>query len=1142
MNKRRPIQLALLYFMRISLVHAIITSASILCCHAFDSAGQGILERKVSISAENMKIRDILSEIEVKADVKFTYRPRLIESQKKVTLHVLESKLLDVLSDLFGASVDYRVIGNQIVLKRGITEEDESPDDEFKLSSDAMVFQVTGKVTDENDQALPGVNVLIKSSTVGTTTDTNGNFTIEAVDQSTVLVFSFIGYATQEIVVGSRSVINVKMLADIQSLEEIVVVGYGTQKKADLTGAIGSLRGSDIDISSKPVTSADQILAGRVAGIQISNRSGDPGAPIDVRIRGVGTAGVNSPLWVIDGVPIVQTTNITVNTASSAESNPLAGINPADIESIDVLKDASAAAIYGARAANGVIIVTTKRGKDGKASVTYDGYVGMGEARKKFDMLNVAQYIDVQSQLGRDYSQFSTLPNVDWQDVVFRNGAVTNHNISVNGGSPIANYFVGVGVIDQEGTQLGQDFLRYSIKANSDIQVGKKLKFGESLLLSSVDRSVQSEDATFAGFNAALNQPFFKVYDPAGVAGYNLETLPNRGAGGNSRNYVMRTDPDFSETTVTSRKILANLYGELEILKGLKYRISGGIDYNVGDGAFFQSARDFNGNNRASTLVQERPIELTTNFNQTLTYNTTFNRHSITVLVGHEETNFEFEKIRLQGRNLFNEQIRFASTGSGVAAANEADHWALRGYLGRINYSYHDKYLFTFNVRQDLSSRFSKDNRSQAFPSISAGWRISEESFFSKGEVFDDVKVRIGWGQSGNQFTGTNFSYLSTLQPTIFYVLGTGNQAVKRGLAPINFANPDLKWETSSQIDVGLDMTLFQGKVDVTFDYYNKITRDILIGFPVPYTSGFFLPTDVNLGEMLNRGIELSIQYQNSFNKIKYSFGGNITTVHNEVLELGSVPEIITGVGGASTHRTAVGDPIGSFYGYKTDGIFQNASEISAADPDLISSGRAPGDIRFVDVNNDNQIDSKDRTNLGSPIPKYYYGINASANFMNFDFSILLQGVGGQKVYNQARTSMEDLRSSNNFLTSTLDAWEGEGSSTRMPRLTDSDPNQNSRFSDRWIEDASFMRIRNLQLGYAIPSTNLESWTNGFVSRFRIYVGVQNLATFTDYKGYDPEVTRGFSFQKGETPLANGQDSGGAPQPRIYQVGWQVTF
>ena len=1142
MNKPRPIQLALLYFMRISLVHTIITSASILCCYAVDSKGQEILERKISISAENMKIRDVLSEIEVKADVKFTYRQRVIESRKKVSINVLESPLLDVLSDLFGSSVNYRVIGNQIVLKPGITEGAESSDNDFKPSPYDGVFPVSGRVTDEGDQPLPGVNVLIKNTTIGTTTDNNGNFTIEAIDQTTVLVFSFIGYATQELVIGARSVINVQMLADVQSLEEVVVVGYGTQKKADLTGAVGSLKGSDIDISSKPVTSADQILAGRVAGIQISNRSGDPGAPIDVRIRGVGTAGVNSPLWVIDGVPIVQTTNITVNTASSAESNPLAGINPADIESIDVLKDASAAAIYGARAANGVIIVTTKRGKDGKASVTYDGYVGTSEARKKFDVLNVAQYIDIQSQLGRDYSQFNSSPNVDWQDVVFQNGAVTNHNISVNGGSAVANYFVGVGFIDQEGTQLAQDFKRYSIKANSDIQVGKKLKFGVSLLLSSVDREVQTEDATFAGFNSALNQPFFKVYDPAGVAGYNLETLPNRGAGGNSRNYVMRTDPSFSETTVTSRKVLANLYGELEIVKGLKYRMSGSVDYNVGDGAFFQSARDFNGGARASTLVQERPIELTTNFNNTLTYSKTFARHSFTVLIGHEETNFEFEKIRLQGRNLFNEQIRFASTGSGVAAANEADHWALRGYLGRINYSYHDKYLFTFNVRQDLSSRFSKQNRSQAFPSISVGWRITEESFFPENEIFDDIKVRAGWGQSGNQFTGTNFAYLSTLQPTIFYVLGTGNQSVRRGLAPINFANPELKWETSSQTDIGVDMTLFQGKVDVTFDYYNKITRDILIGFPVPYTSGFFLPTDVNLGEMLNRGIELAVQFKNSFKKLNYSFGGNITTVHNEVLDLGSVPEIITGVGGASTHRTAVGDPIGSFYGYKTNGIFQNASEISSAVPDLISSGRAPGDIRFVDVNGDGQIDSKDRTNLGSSIPTYFYGINASANVMNFDFSILLQGVGGQKVYNQARISLEDLRSSNNFLTSTLSAWDGEGSSTSMPRLTDSDPNQNNRFSDRWIENASFMRIRNLQIGYSLPLTTLESWTGGFVSRFRIYVGVQNLATFTDYKGYDPEVTRGFSFQKGETPLANGQDSGGAPQPRIYQVGWQVIF
>jgi TonB-linked SusC/RagA family outer membrane protein len=1004
---------------------------------------------------------------------------------------------------------------------------------------------ISGKVTDtESGDPLPGVSILVKGTSQGTSASATGDYTLSVAsgDGPLVLIFSFIGYKTQEIPVGGQTILNVSLAPDVTSLDEVVVVGYGTQRKVDLTGAVGSIRASDIDIGSKAITSADQLLAGRIAGVQITNRSGDPGAPIDVRIRGVGTAGVNSPLWVIDGVPIVQTSNITVNTSSTTESNPLAGINPSDIESIDVLKDASAAAIYGARAANGVVIVTTKRGKEGKTQLNYEAYIGAGTPWKKLDVLNKAQYMDIQNRLGRDFSEYASLPEVNWQDQVFQTSRVQSHNIGVNGGNANANYFVGAGYMDQKGIEIGQGFQRYSLKANSDIKIGERIKIGESMLISSTERKIQSEDATFAGAAAAQNQPFFQAYDPLGPGGYNAETADNRGEQGGSLNYLMRTDPEFTYTKVLSRKLLANIYGELEIVKGLKYRISQGIDYNVGDGEYYTGPIGYNGSPTPSLLVQERPIELTKNFNQTLTYVKTFGKHSLTVLAGHEETNFRYDKVRMQGSDLFNPQIKFASTGVQVGGANEADHWALRGYLGRINYGFDDKYLFTFNIRQDQSSRFSKDNRSQAFPSFSAGWRISQESFFPKNNFLDDFKIRASWGQSGNQFTGTNFAFLTTLQPTIFYVVGTGPQAVVRGPAPVNFANPDVKWETGTQVDIGADLSFFEGKLNATFDYYKKTTNDILLGQPLPYTSGFFLPTDANIGKMVNRGIELSINYASTIGKLKYNVGGNVTTIHNEVLDLGNIPQIISGIGGAQTHRTIVGEPIGSFYGYKTDGIFQNQAEIDAAVPDNISGSRVPGDIRFVDVNKDNKIDAEDRTNLGSSIPKFYYGFDGGASIMNFDISFLLQGVAGQKVYNQSRASLEDLRGAQNFLTSTLNYWDGDGSSNTMPRLTQDDDNQNNRYSDRWIENASFMRIRNLQIGYAIPQSKLNAWTKGMISRFRIYVATQNLYTFTKYKGFDPEVTRGQSFQKGETPLSNGQDGGSSPQPRIVQFGWQVTF
>ena len=604
----------------------------------------------------------------------------------------------------------------------------------------------------------------------------------------------------------------------------------------------------------------------------------------------------------------------------------------------------------------------------------------------------------------------------------------------------------------------------------------------------------------------------------------------------------MRNDPLYSSLNVLSTKTLGNVYGEFEPIKGLKYRFSAGFDYTVGNGTTYGGPVGFDGFPQTSFLVEERPIEKTTNINNTLTYNKNIGKHNFTLLAGHEETNFRYDKVRVQGSDLFNPAIRFSSTGVQVGAANEADQWALRGYLGRVNYSFDDRYLITFNVRQDNSSRFAKENRSQTFPSVSAGWRLSQESFFPKGGIFDDVKIRASWGQTGNQFTGTNFAYLSTLHPFIFYVTGQGGQSVVRGPAPIVFANPDLKWETSTQTDFGADISLLQGKIDLTFDYYKRVTNDILLPFPAPYTSGFFLPIDANLGQLLNSGIELAVTYNNRVGAFKYSVGGNITTNRNEVLDLGGIPEIISGVGGASTHRTAVGQPLGSFYGYKTDGIFQTQAEIDAAVPDNISNGRAPGDIRFVDVNGDGKIDSKDRTNLGSSMPKFYYGINLSASYVGFDLSVLLQGVNGQNVYNQGRSTMESLSGANNYLTSTLDYWKGPGTSNSMPRPTVADLNNNNRYSDRWIENASFMRIRNIQLGYNIPTAKLKDLTKGAVTKFRIYVAAQNLMTFTKYTGFDPEVTRGFSFQKGETPLSNGQDSGVGPQPRILQFGWQVSF
>ena len=1012
------------------------------------------------------------------------------------------------------------------------------------IHSSAQGKKVSGTVTDDNGTPLSNVSVLVKGTNRGSYTDSTGIYTITVSGSNDVLVFSYVNMLSQELKAGDNATLNVQLKTNPKStLGEVVVVGYGTQKKTDLTGAVASIGRKDI--VNKPFTSPDQALAGRVAGVNITNRSGDPGAPIEVRIRGVGTVGNNQPLWVIDGVPIVITSNISVNTASYTESNPLSSINPADIESIDILKDASAAAIYGARAANGVVIVTTKRGKEGRVSLVYNGSVGalsVPDARR-YKVLDVPQYVDFQSKLGRDFSAFANKPFVDWQDAIFQNAIANNHNLSVSGGTKNLNFNVGAGYQQQGGMERGQDFRRISLKINSDAKVGERLKFGEAILISSTDRLTQSEGGNFAGFAGSRNTPYYQIYNDSDALGYNPSNAATRGSGASATNYVWLTDTRYNATKVHTKALIGSIYGELEIIKDLKYRLTAGVNYNIGDGTFFQAATnvDYGSGTRSSLLVQERPIEQTTTLAHTLTYHKTLGKHDFTILAGEEETNFSYNKMRIQGRDLFNNNVMLPSVATTVASANEADHWALRGFLGRVNYSFNDRYLFTFNVRRDLSSRFSEAHRSGNFPSFSAGWRVSEENFMKSVSFINDMKIRGSWGQSGNQFTGSNFAYLPSLQTTIFYVIGN-DQHVVRGPAPVIFANSNLKWETSNQLDFGLDLTMLNRKLDVTFDYYNKTSHDVLLSLPIPMTSGYFLPADANVGSIRNSGIELSANYRNQVGAFSYSIGANIATVKNEVLSLGSIKEIVSGVSGAQTHRTTVGRPLGYFYGFETGGLYQNAGDVAKGLPDTYSSGASPGDIRFVDVNNDGKVDASDRTYLGSPIPKYTYGVQLSVAYKGIDISLSSQGRGDVQVYNQARTNLEDMASGNNQTVSVLDRWTSEGTSNSMPRATSTDPNANQRYSSRWIENGAFFKIKNLQIGYTIPAAGLRKITQEFISSSRFYVGLTNLAVFTKYSGYDPEVTRGASYQKGEFPLASGQDAGGSPQPFIAQFGWQIGF
>lgn len=998
------------------------------------------------------------------------------------------------------------------------------------FSGQLLAQTISGKVTSaETGEPLIGASIVVKGTSNGTVSNLDGSYSINVPEDATALIFSYTGYTSQDVDITGRNTIDVQLAESVSALREVVVVGYGTQRKVDVTGAVGSVTAEDLE--NKPATSTDQILAGRISGVHIANRSGNPGAPVEVRIRGVGTAGSNQPLWVIDGVPIVVSNNVTVNTSSATESNPLAAINPNDIESIDVLKDASASAIYGARASNGVILVTTKRGKEGKTTVTYDGYTGIQTVpnSSRYEVLNTNEYIALQQELGRDLSAFANSDNVDWQDEVFRDASINSHNLSVSGGSKAGTYSIGAGYFGQEGTELAQDFTRYNIRATSELQAGKYFRFGESVLASTSTRHVQSEDFAQAAFQSAKNAPYFQPFD--GNGNYNPSNDDNRGVGVRAVNYLWGTDFDAQETEVVHKKLLASLFGEFEPIKNLKYRASLGYDYNVVEGFYFEEAIDYSGGNtpQNSLVVQERPLESTLSLANTLTYTFAVGDHNVTALVGYEQTDYNFERLRVQGSGLSFPGIKLAPIAGTVSAGANADQWAIRGLLGRLNYSYANKYLLTVNVRRDESSRFGEDNRTGFFPSFSLGWKLKEESFLRDNDLFSSLKLRFSWGETGNQFTGNNFAYISSLGSFIFYAAGN---TVVAGAAPEFLANPNLRWETTVQTNFGIDFGFAENKILGTIDFFNKRTEDLLMQRPVPLSTGFFALADVNAGELENTGVEFDILYRNRAGKWRYSIGVNATLVSNKFTALPEGVEFISN--GDGNKRISVGESLGYFYGFKTDGIYQSNDEVPTGEG---FAGAGAGDVKFVDLNNDGKLTDDDRTKIGEAIPTRYYGINLGAGYGDLDISIFMQGVGGHQIYNAARRDLESMTTSDNQSVTVLDRWTPSNPSNSMPRAGNN--NNNNRFSDRWIEDGDYLRIRNVTIGYKLPISNL---TRGVIASSRVYVSVQNLATFTKYTGYDPEVTRPIGFTNGENQLLNGIDSGGTPQPRVWQFGWQLQF
>jgi TonB-linked SusC/RagA family outer membrane protein len=903
-------------------------------------------------------------------------------------------------------------------------------------------------------------------------------------------------------------------------------------------------------------------------------------------------------LYVIDGIP--------VGNADAANTNPLTTINPSDIESISVLKDASAAAVYGVRAANGVVLITTKRGKTGKPTINFDGYYGVQNFPKLFDWNNSQQYAALtQEAINTRNTQFNLSPgqqgyqiihpdvdpsnpnnllgiNTDWQDATLnKNAPIQNYNLSVSGGSEASNYHVSVGYFNQEATVKKWDLSRFTFRANSDYRIGSKFRFGQtfSMAYQEVVRGMNAGGDGFYFAGTSNMPPFTRIYDdpnnptPGNRYGFN----GNVNVGGLTlyNNVGLNELIDANDRLI---RMIGGVYGELEIVKGLTFKSQASVDFNTNRDTRWQPGYTANELGVGRTINQfsdGRGENFTQVFTNTLTFDKNFGEHSLNILGG-----IEYQKLRGNGlsangqdylstdpnfyRLINNQQGLTRDVGGETIRVPETPNssgynQAFVGYIGRVSYDFMDKYLFTASFRRDGTATFAPGLKYGNFPSFSAAWRISEEAFFDGVPVISDLKLRGSWGRLGNSNTSA-FPYIT--QVTFVPDYGSGNTTLQAP-TPSNFANRLLSWETVETTDLGFDVT-FLNKINLLATYYRRNTKDFLFGLPLPWLSGFG-STPVNAGNVLNTGIELELGYNTTFNNgLSLNLSGNLTTVKNRLTALApGIEEFATG-----EYRTAVGYPIGYFYGYKTDGLYQTPAEAAEALEDNLAQGAnnrpRAGDVRFVDTNGpapenappgqqfsgepDGKITPEDRTYLGKTIPDFFYGFNVGATFKGFDLSMLFQGVSGVQLYNDYRRYSESLSGGGrNVFTSTQNRWTGPGTSNSMPRAIAGDPAQNNRFSDRWIEDAGFLRLRNLQIGYSLPKSLMER-TKTF-SNVRVYLAGSNLFTITEYTGLDPEVVTfgsngsqlGADRGTGVTAGA-GTDQANIPQPRTFQVGFQFQF
>lgn len=973
----------------------------------------------------------------------------------------------------------------------------------------AQQITVQGVVKDQTGETVIGASVMEKGTTNGTITGIDGDFSLNMSPNGT-LVVSFVGYKTQEVQVKGQKQLQVVLSEDAEMLDEVVVIGYGTMKKSDLTGAVSSI--GNKDIKDSPVSNLGQAIQGKISGVQIVD-AGKPGDNVSIKIRGLGSINNCDPLVVIDGVP----TDLG-----------LSSLNMADVERLDVLKDASATAIYGSRGANGVVMITTKRGTEGKGKLAVSANYSFQNATNVPSLLNAAQYAELSNDMmvnsGRNPNPEWANPSelgagTDWMDELLRTGVMQNYTVSYSGGNEKSHYYVSGGFLDQSGIVKSVNYRRFTFQSNSDAQVLKWLKFSNNITFSADTKKSGSYNIG----DALKALPIYPVKNEDGSWS---------GPDGNSEWYGSTRNPigptELNKSQTDGYNFLANLTAELTFTKWLKFKSTFGYDakfwfidnftpkYNWKPTPTEETSR-YKSDNKSFTYLWD---------NYFLFDHTFAEKHRVGLMAGMSAQWNTNDYLNAQKNVFMFDNVHEMDNGEEMYAigGNETE-WALLSYMARVNYSYEDRYLLTATIRRDGSSRFGKKHRWGTFPSVSVAWRASQEKWFPKNDYINDLKVRAGYGVTGSQASVGNYSYLASYNTSVYpFGISSGNQTA---LVSSTLANPYIHWEEVAQTNIGFDASLFNSRVMFSFDAYLKETRDMLVKASIPITSGFedTTTTYTNAGKVRNQGIEMSLHTINLTGELGWETNLTATYNKNKIKDLNSdVPYYINQINNSYVTMLAKDYPINVFYGYVTDGIFQNQSEVNTH---AVQPGAEPGDIRFKDLNNDGVINDSDRTVIGNPNPSWLFSMNNSLSYKGFELSVFLQGIAGNKIYNANNIDNTGMAAAYNQTTDVLKRWQGEGTSNSMPRAVFGDPNQNTRVSDRFVENGSYLRLKNITLSYTFPKQWLQKTQ---IENARLSLSCENVATITGYSGFDPEVG------------INGIDQNRYPISRTFSLGLNFNF